>query len=39
MKYGISHAGGGTFLVDKTGTILAISPTTEEVIAILEEQL
>jgi peroxiredoxin len=38
-KYGISNAGGGTFLVDKDGTILAISPTAEEVKNILTEKL
>ena len=38
-KYGIGNAGGGTFLVDKTGTILAVHPTAEEVIAILESYL
>jgi peroxiredoxin len=38
-KYGISNSGGGTFLVDKDGTILAISPTAEEVKNILTEKL
>jgi peroxiredoxin len=39
QKYGVGNAGGRTFLVDRTGTILAVSPTAEEVVAILEEQL
>ncbi len=34
-KYGISNSGGGTFLVDKDGTILAIGPDAEEVKRIL----
>ena len=38
-KYGIGNGGGGTFLVDKTGTILAVNPTAEQVVAILEKQL
>jgi peroxiredoxin len=38
-KYGIPHAGGGTFLVDKDGKILAISPTAEEVRNMLNEKL
>jgi peroxiredoxin len=38
-KYGISNSGGGTFLVDKDGTILAIGPTAEEVKNILTEKL
>ena len=37
-KYGISNSGGGTFLVDKDGTILAIGPTAEEVKRILTEK-
>jgi hypothetical protein len=39
FKYGIPNAGGGTFLVDKDGKILAISPTSEEVKKILTEKL
>lgn len=35
-KYGIGKSGGGTFLVDKNGIILAICPTDEEVKAILD---
>jgi len=36
QKYGIGNFGGSTFLVDKSGTILAVNPTAEQVIAILE---
>jgi thiol-disulfide isomerase/thioredoxin len=38
-KYGIPNAGGGTFLVDREGIILAISPTADEVRKILKEKL
>jgi peroxiredoxin len=38
-KYGISNSGGGTFLVDRDGTILQINPTAEEVKGILTEKL
>ena len=38
-KYGISNAAGSTFLVDKSGRILAINPSAEEVEAILEKNL
>lgn len=38
-KYGVSNSGGGTFLVDKDGTILAISPTADEVNGILTGKL
>jgi len=38
-KYGVGNGGGGTFLIDKEGNILAISPTAEEVKAILEKIL
>lgn len=38
-KYGISNAGGGTFLVDKDGKILSISPTAEELRSILSKKL
>jgi peroxiredoxin len=37
-KYGVKEA-GGTFLVDKDGKILAISPTVDEVRSILSEKL
>ncbi|MDD2611647.1 MAG: hypothetical protein PHR38_02535 [Bacteroidales bacterium] len=30
-KYGVGNGGGATFLVDKNGIILAMSPTDEEV--------
>ncbi|MEE0362703.1 MAG: TlpA disulfide reductase family protein, partial [Prevotella sp.] len=37
-QYGI-RGGGGTFLVDRNGIILAVDPTAEEVEAILREVL
>lgn len=39
FKYGIPGAGGGTFLVDKDGKILAVKPSAEEVRKILTEKL
>ena len=39
QKYGVGNSGGGTFLVDKNGIILAIDPTDKEVIAILDKLL
>lgn len=38
-RYGIGGSGGGTVLVDRDGRILAVSPTAEEVKAILEKEL
>lgn len=38
-KYGIETSGGGLFLVDTDGTILAVSPTAEQVRTILESRL
>ncbi len=38
-KYKLGNSGGGMFLVDREGTILAVSPTPEEVRAILTAQL
>ena len=38
QKYGIGNSGGSTFLVDKTGIILSVNPTAEQVAAILEKQ-
>jgi len=38
-KYGVGNGGGGTFLVDKNGIILAMSPTDEEVKTILDKLL
>jgi peroxiredoxin len=38
-KYGIPNAAGGTFLVDKDGKILAVSPSAEEVRNILTKKL
>ena len=39
FKYCVGNSGGGTFLVDRDGKILAISPTAEEVERILEKML
>lgn len=39
QRYGIGNAGGSTFLVDKTGKIVAIRPTVEEVKAYLQKTL
>jgi peroxiredoxin len=38
-KYGVSNSGGGIFLVDKDGTILAVNPTAKEVEEKLKEVL
>ena len=38
-KYGVGNGGGGTFLIDKKGIILAIDPTDKEVKAILDKLL
>ena len=38
-KYGLGNSGGGSFLVDKDGTILAISPGAEEVKKTLDRLL
>jgi peroxiredoxin len=38
-KYGIPKSGGGMFLVDRDGVVLAIDPTAEEVKAKLNELL
>ncbi len=38
-QYGCSNAAGRKFLLDKTGTILAIDPSVEELTAILQERL
>ncbi len=37
--YGVGNAGGGEFLVDENGVILAINPIAEAVRTILEERL
>lgn len=37
--YGVGNSGGGTFLVNRDGKILAISPTAEEVEDILKKLL
>ncbi len=39
FKYGIQNSGGGTFLVDPKGMILAIQPFPDEVRNILSEKL
>ena len=38
-KYGLGNSGGGSFLVDKSGNILAIAPSAEEVKKILDKIL
>lgn len=38
-KYGLGNAGGGEFLIDENGVILAVSPTAEDVEKILKERL
>lgn len=38
-KYGLGNSGGGSFLVDKDGKILAVAPTAEEVRTILGKML
>ncbi|MDR3653386.1 MAG: TlpA disulfide reductase family protein [Paludibacter sp.] len=38
-KYGVGNSGGGTFLVDKNGIILAVNPTIFEVENILDKLL
>jgi Peroxiredoxin len=38
-KYGVGNSGGGTFLVDKNGIVLAIDPTAHQVKAILDKLL
>lgn len=38
-KYGISNGGGGTYLIDKDGKIVAINPTADEVRDKLRELL
>lgn len=37
--YGVENGGGGQFLIDRDGTVLAINPTAEELRAILAEKL
>ncbi len=39
LRYGIERAGGGTFLIDKSGKIVAISPSADEVRKILTKAL
>ena len=35
----LGNAGGGVFLVDRDGTILAVNPKPEEVQKVLEQKL
>ena len=39
LRYGIENAGGGTFLIDKNGKIVALSPSADEVREILTKAL
>lgn len=39
MRHHLSNAAGGTFLIDKDGTILAVDPEPEEVERILQTKL
>jgi hypothetical protein len=39
QKYGVDGGGGGIFLIDKNGEILAINPTADEVRKVLEERI
>ncbi|MEE1896949.1 redoxin domain-containing protein [Flavobacterium rakeshii] len=39
QKYGIPNSGGEVFLIDKTGTVLAVNPTAEKVRQHLEKIL
>ena len=39
VKYGLGNAGGGEFLVDENGVILAVKPTAEEIEKILKDRL
>ncbi len=36
-KYGIPNAGGGQFLIDKSGKILAINPDIESILSIVKQ--
>ena len=38
-KYGIGNAAGGEFLIDETGTIVAVAPSIEEIKNFLKEKL
>ena len=38
-KYNVMNGGGGMFLIDGSGEILAVDPTAEEVEAILKDKL
>lgn len=39
MRHRLNNAAGGTFLIDRDGTILAVSPSAEEVERILQTKL
>jgi peroxiredoxin len=39
QKYGVDGGGGGMFLIDEEGTIIAKDPTSEEVRKVLESRL
>ena len=39
LKHGTEYAGGSTFLINDKGIIVAIDPTADEVLKILEKQL
>ena len=38
-RYMLGNAGGGVFLIDRDGTILAVNPTADQVRQVLEEKL
>ena len=38
-RYMLGNAGGGVFLIDRDGTILAVNPTAEQVREVLKEKL
>lgn len=38
-RYMLGNAGGGVFLIDRDGTILAVNPTAEQVREVLQERL
>ena len=39
QKYGVDGAGGGMFLIDQTGKLIAINPSSEEINIELEKRL
>lgn len=38
-RYMLGNAGGGVFLIDRDGTILAVNPTAEQIREVLKEKL